>query len=150
MTPDERPSKLGAMLRAQRKASQLSLRDLSDLIGVSFNTLSRVERGQIPDFKNFNLIVDWLGVPASNFLDAEANTSGTPELIARHLRADPNLPADAVQKITEIVSDMYRQLSRPQLALHLRAHKAFLPEAGNLLGEVLDDMQATLLNEAAG
>lgn len=150
MTSDERASKLGAMLRAQRKASQLSLRDLADLIGVSFNTLSRVERGQIPDFKNFNLIVDWLGVPASTFLDTESGTAGTPELIAHHLRADPNLPADAVQQITELVSDMYRRLSRPKLALQLRAHKAFLPEAGNLLGEVLDDMQATLLNEATG
>lgn len=150
MTPDERASKLGAMLRAQRKVSQLSLRDLSDLIGVSFNTLSRVERGQIPDFKNFNLIVDWLGVPAATFLHDESGPVATPEIIAHHLRADPNLPADAVEKITELVTEMYRKLSRPQLALQLRAHRAFLPEAGHLLGEVLGDMQATLLNEASG
>jgi transcriptional regulator with XRE-family HTH domain len=150
MTPEERASRLGAMLRSQRKARQMSLRDLADEIGVSFNTLSRVERGQIPDFKNFNMIVDWLGVPASTFLDPEPQKTGTPEVIARHLRSDPSLTAEAVEKIADLVTDMYRKLSRPKLALHLRAHKAFLPEAGNLLGEVLEDMQNALINEGAG
>ena len=139
---------LGAALRDRRKAKRLSLRDLSEEIGVSFNTLSRVERGYLPDLKNFQLIVDWLGLPADNFLEvAVPDSVPTPEIIARHLQADPSLPREAVEKITELVSEMYRKLSRPQIALHLRAHTTLTPAASQLLGDILGDMQETLSAE---
>jgi transcriptional regulator with XRE-family HTH domain len=139
-------TKLGTALKARRRAKRLTLRDLSDEIGVSFNTLSRVERGHIPDLKNFQRIVDWLEMPAETFTHEDVST---PEIIARHLRNDRRLSDDAASKILVMVDEMYRKLAgeRPALAIHLRSAKTFTPAAGALLADILDDFRSTLLPE---
>lgn len=131
---------LASTLRAERRARRLSLRDLADETGVSFNTLSRVERGHVPDLKNFQRIVDWLGVPAETFLDREVST---PRVIARHLLADSRLSGNAAERIAEMVEDMYRSLAseEPAVAVHLRSARTFTPKAGALLAEILSDMR---------
>lgn len=143
---DPGTTKLGAALKARRRAKRLTLRDLSDEIGVSFNTLSRVERGHVPDLRNFQRIVDWLEMPAETFTHGDVST---PEIIARHLRSDRRLSEDAASKIFAMVDEMYRKLAgeRPALAIHLRSAKTFTPPAGALLAEILDDFQSTLLAE---
>lgn len=145
---DSGAAKLGAALKARRRAERLTLRDLSAEIDVSFNTLSRVERGHVPDLKNFQRIVDWLEMPAEMFTDAVDEVS-TPEVIARHLRGDRRLSEEAATKIYGMVEEMYRRLAgeRPALAMHLRSAKTFTPKAGALLAEILDDFQSTLLAE---
>lgn len=143
--PDLNIDALATLLRARRREKHLSLRDLSDEIGVSLNTLSRVERGHVPDRKNFLRIVEWLEVPAEHFLES-ADESSTPEVIARHLRSDRRLPESAAAQIAEMVEEMYHRLvgEQPAVALHLRSAKTFTPRAGALLAEILSDMQATL------
>jgi transcriptional regulator with XRE-family HTH domain len=132
------------MLRARRREKRLSLRDLADQTGVSFNTLSRVERGHVPDIKNFQRIVDWLEVPAETFLEPDKEPS-TPHTIARHLLADRRLSEDAATQIADLVEEMYNKLSgqRP-LAVHLRSAKTFTPGASALLAEILGDMQSKI------
>lgn len=136
---------LGAILRARRREKHLSLRDLHELTGVSVNTLSRVERGHVPDLKNFRLIVDWLELPAERFLEG-AGEASTPEVIARHLRADRRLPEEAAQRIVKIVEEMYHNLigEQPSLSLHLRSAKTFTPGASTLLADILGEMQSNL------
>jgi transcriptional regulator with XRE-family HTH domain len=136
---------LGAILRARRREKHLSLRDLADQTGVSLNTLSRVERGHVPDLRNFRLIIDWLELPAERFLEG-AGESSTPEVIARHLRADHRLPQDAAAKIAQLVEEMYHELIGKQrtLSLHLRSAKTFTPRAASLLAEMLGEMQANV------
>jgi transcriptional regulator with XRE-family HTH domain len=148
---DSDPGRLGAILKARRRQRQLSLRDLSALIDVSFNTLSRVERGHVPDLANFNRILDWLDLPAEQFLD-EPSRSTTPEAIARHLRADPRLSREAVTQIAKTVEEMYHSLIAEQapMALHLRSARTFTPAAGILLSEVLAEMQEALREEITG
>ena len=117
MTDDPKVQRLGAMLRTRRREQRLSLRDLAAKIGVSLNTLSRVERGPVPDLRNFQRIVDWLDVPADSLLVAEPELTVTPEVIARHLRADQLLSAEAAARISEIVarSGYICVLQRPSL-----------------------------------
>ena len=142
---DSEVANLGAILRARRREKHLSLRDLHDLTGVAVNTLSRVENGDVPDLKNFRLIVEWLELPAERFLEG-AGEASTPEIIARHLRADRRLPAEAARKIVEMVEEMYHQLvaEQPSLSLHLRSAKTFTPGASTLLAEILSEMQSNL------
>jgi transcriptional regulator with XRE-family HTH domain len=142
---DPEIANLGAILRAQRREKHLSLRDLYEITGVSVNTLSRVENGHVPDLKNFRLIVDWLGLPAERFLEG-AGEASTPEVIARHLRADRRLPEAAARRIVEMVEEMYRNLvgEQPSLSLHLRSAKTFTPAASTLLAEILGEMQSNL------
>ena len=138
---------LGAVLKATRRARRLTLRDLADQIGVSFNTLSRVERGHLPDRENFQRIVDWLEVPAERF-HTPADEISTPEVIARHLRSDQRLTREAAAQIASLVEEMYHSLAgqRPRVAVHLRSARTFTPAAGVLLADILSDMQSALLS----
>jgi|SRR5215207_2397489 transcriptional regulator with XRE-family HTH domain len=145
---NDRPniSQLGVLLRQRRRERRRSLRDLADEIGVSLNTLSRVERGHVPDLVNFQRIVDWLDVPADAFLEPASSEASIPEVIARHLRADPRLTDEDAERIAELVEDMYADLvaDHSSLAIHLRSAKTFTPAAGALLSEILTEMRSKL------
>ena len=134
------------MLRARRRAQQLSLRDLADQIDVSFNTLSRVERGHVPDLRNFQRIVDWLDVPAERFLEPKESGPATLRAIVRHLDTDLRLGKEAAAKIASVVEDMYAELAgtHPAVAVQLRSAQTFTPKAGALLNEILEDMIVAL------
>lgn len=148
MSDTTRASQLGATLQARRRAKRLTLRDLADEIGVSLNTLSRVERGYLPDLKNFQRIVDWLEVPAEVFLVPTTDEVSTPEVIARHLHSDQRLSREAAAKIAGVVEEMYHKLvaGQPQVAVRLRSARTFTPAAGVLLADLLSDMQSALLS----
>ena len=137
---------LGDRVRARRLGDGLSLRDASAEIGVSFNTLARVERGHLPDLENFRRITRWLGD-----LDPVPETASTTEAIAAHLRTDPMLPQDAAERISAIVKDLYSALARPpaDVPVHLRAAKTFSPDASRLLGDLLERMHRRLQEEGA-
>ncbi len=139
------PANLGSMLRSRRREGHLSLRDLADNIDVSVNTLSRVERGHVPDLKNFRRIVEWLEVPGERFLESGEMTS-TPRLIAHHLQADHRLSREAAARIAQLVDEMYQQLvvDQPILSIHLRSAQTFTPPAGALLADMLGEMRARL------
>ena len=148
MSSSNRPQ-LGPMLRAERRKRHLSLRDLSDVIGVSVNTLSRVERGHLPDLKNYQRLVEWLEVPADTFLEqtsTEDNAPDTLDMVIHHLRSDTALTPAAVEKLTNVVREMYAELTstQPRLAVHMRSAKTFTPAAGSLLAELLGEMQQSL------
>ena len=141
---------LGEALRAERRRRRLSLRDLADEIDVGFNTLSRVERGHVPDLRNYERITSWLSAPGQVLFNTDADDGSTPDLIARHLYADERLNAAAANKMLQLIRDMYTKLAAPSPAfsVHLRSSQTFLPEVGPLLADVLKDMQAGLVEEA--
>jgi transcriptional regulator with XRE-family HTH domain len=133
---------LGGRIAARRKRLGLSLRDASAESRVSLNTLSRVERGHLPDLENFRRIQVWLGDPQATAREA----TSTPDIIGTHLRTDPLLPSEAAEKIAGIVKDLYEALSKPPRAtpVHLRAARTFTPDAARELGDLLDRMYQRL------
>jgi len=131
----------------------MSLRDLADEVGVSFNTLSRVERGHLPDLTNYNRIVSWLSAPGLSLVGidvAGSEDAGTPELLAKHLYTDPRLNPEHANQMMALIRDMYDQLAvpKPAFAVHLRSGQTFLPEVGALLGSALEDMHLALVEES--
>jgi transcriptional regulator with XRE-family HTH domain len=141
---------LGALVRKRRKELGLNLRDVAVETDVSFNTLSRVERGHIPDLKTFRKLVAWLGVDPGRFFElARIRFESTPEVVADHLRNDPFLPNQAAERIAGIVEDLYRELVRHEqtLTVHLRAAATFKPEAAKQLASLLGDLQSALESE---
>ena len=139
---------LGTFVAGRRAKDGLSLREAAEITEVSFNTLSRVERGQTPDLNSFRKIVDWLGLPAERFFSPPRRRSeSTPDVVEQQLLADPALPDDSARKIASIVADLYSVLVRQesQLAVHLRAAPTFEPRAGELLADMLEDMQSALI-----
>lgn len=137
---------LGPILKARRRERRLSLRDLAEQIGVSFNTLSRVERGHVPDLRTYQRIVEWLDMPAGAFLRSETST---PAAIAQRLRADGKLSQEAADEIAEEVERLYwtRLNEQPPISVHLRSAQTFSPQAGSLLADILTEMQKKLLSE---
>lgn len=132
---------LGERAKAQRETHGLSLRQASAEIGISFNTLARVERGHLPDLQNYQRIVRWLGLAGD-----EVQPESTPETVARHLKTDPALPPEAAKRIADIVNDLYAALVRPPLdtPFHLRAARTFTPDAARHLGDLLEGMKSAL------
>ena len=144
-------SDLGRLVAAERSRRGMSLRDAAAEIGIPFNTLARVEKGRVPDLPKFKRLVEWCGADVNQFFEAQEKAIATTDLIAEHLRADPNLSPEAAQQISGIVSDLYQALAQPQevLAVHLRAEATFRPEAARVLGEMLGDLYTALKEEVA-
>jgi transcriptional regulator with XRE-family HTH domain len=138
---------LGPLVAQRRRDLGLSLREASAVSGVPVATLARIEQGRMPDLGTFRRLVEWIGEkPDRFFLSATERNENTPETIAEHLMADPALPAQAAEKIADIVRDLYQSLASVDkgFAVHLRAAKTFTPPALRVLTGVLDDMQKAL------
>ena len=151
MTDEKFQSRLGEALRVERRRRRLSLRDLADEIGVSFNTLSRIERGHVPELKTYDRIVKWLGAPGQGLFETPGQEPSTPELIAKHLYSDSRLNPEAARKMMALIQDMYASLAtpKPAFAVHLRSSQTFLPEVGTLLADALEDMHRALVKETS-
>src|SRR5690242_6815282 len=138
---------LKVRVRQHRQDLGLSLRAAAAQSDVPFNTLARVEKGDLPDLANFRRIVEWLGLPPELFFQpTRIRTENTPDLIAHHLCRDPNLTDQAARHIAGLVRELYSSLARPprQTRIRLRAAPTFKPEASQLLGELLEVMQDKL------
>lgn len=61
---------LRAALDAQRRAREMSWRDVAKAVGVSPSTMTRLSNGLRPDADGFASMVSWLGVPAENFIES--------------------------------------------------------------------------------
>ncbi|SCL26529.1 Helix-turn-helix domain [Micromonospora nigra] len=139
---------LGRLVHAERlRRGRLSLRAAAEQAEVPFNTLARVEKGDLPDLANFRRIVHWLGLPPERFFQPpRIRTENTPELIAHHLARDPNLTDAAAEKIAGLVRELYTSLVGKQqpIRVHLRASATFKPEASRKLSSLLQQLQQKL------
>lgn len=95
---------LGHELRRRRKEIGISLRDLEGTIGISAATLSRVERGRIPDVGVIERLAAWLGVNVVTAGEQNSEIRTDEDLkrtIAVHLRANKNLSENTARAIAE-------------------------------------------------
>ena len=95
---------LGAELRRIRDERKRSLRQVEEEIGVSAATLSRVERGSIPELTITNKIAAWLGVNVAAAGEATHSIKTDEDLkktIAVHLRANKDLSEEVARAIVE-------------------------------------------------
>lgn len=102
------PHDLGAFLREQRQAAQLSLRQLSDLAGVSNPYLSQIERGlKKPSAEILQQLARALQVSAESLyvhagiLDAVPAPAGTPGVLEA-IAADPALTPRQRAVLTDV------------------------------------------------
>lgn len=138
---------LGRLVRDERRRRGQSLRVAAGEIGTSFNTLSRVERGHVPDLRGFESIVEWLGLdPAAFFVPSRQREITTTESVTHLLRSDPALTGQAAEQISELVATLYGRLATPPLRfnVHLRAASTFKPQAAEALAGILEQMQQAL------
>lgn len=95
---------LGSELRRRRNKLRLSLREVEEQSHVSAATLSRVERGAIPDVDTVTKLAHWLGIAVHAGGKEPALKGANNDLkrtIEVHLRAKKKIPATLARSIAE-------------------------------------------------
>ena len=107
-------SKLAEMIKAKR--GKKGLRIIAEEIGgITAPTLSRIERGNLPDVDSFLKICNWLEVSPEMFTSPETvKEEDSKSLIAAHLRADKNLPKEAADLLIKMINLTYDSLGNPK------------------------------------
>lgn len=86
----------------QEKRGNRGIREVAREIGISHATLSRVERGHLPDLENYQKICKWMGVDVST-VTGVASTS-TPKAIAQvHFRKAPTVSPKTAQALAQMI-----------------------------------------------
>jgi transcriptional regulator with XRE-family HTH domain len=106
---------LGALLRAQRLAANLSLRELSERTNVSNAYLSQLERGlHEPSLTVLRALASALGVPLASLLDR----AGLLERV--------DAEAEPAMRETEAAILRDRELTEPQRTALLSVYRSFI------------------------
>jgi len=105
--------KLGALLRKQREARELSVRDLATRAGVSFSTIARIEQGLFdrPRPEKLAAVADALGLSQSEIMRL-AGYRGLTNLPApaTYLRTKyRNMPSDQLARVTQEVEAVLKR-----------------------------------------
>lgn len=99
---------LAGMIKEKR--GKMGLRDTADQIGdVSPATISRIEKGKIPDVETFIKICKWLGTPTDTFIvgDDNSEVKSNKDHIVAHLRAEKELDQSTVQMLLKMIDMAY-------------------------------------------
>ena len=95
---------LGRMIAEKRAALGYGLRKVAEDIGVSHGTLSRVERGYLPDLDTFGKICHWLEVDPGEVLGTKAATSKTiAPAISVHFRKDQAIQPKTADALAHLI-----------------------------------------------
>lgn len=102
-------------LDSERQQRGLSWRQVAQEAGVGPSTLSRMAQGNRPDVDSFVALVQWLGLPAEQFMRgntagdaAGRQATGPAQAVASLLRADKNLDPDSAAAIDDILQAAMR------------------------------------------
>ncbi|RWQ69330.1 MAG: XRE family transcriptional regulator [Mesorhizobium sp.] len=95
--------------RVMEKRGTQGIRAAAKDIGISHATLSRVERGFLPDLENYRKICNWLGVEPEG---AALRSSGSPrsDVAQVHFRKDPTTSPETAQALAELILAAQRAL----------------------------------------
>ena len=99
-----------------KKRNGRPLREVAEEIGgVSAPTLSRVEKGNLPDLETFMKLCRWLKVSPDDFQTDQRGKNdsadiSSPERICAYLRADRTLPPETAKALTTMIELAYRDL----------------------------------------
>lgn len=108
--------RLHSALEGQRRARGLSWRQVAQQAGVSPSLLSRMGNGHRPDLDGFVALVQWLSLPAEDFMlepDEEEENKPAPEFEAQFvplLRARSDFNEAEQEYLMDIVSATVKKI----------------------------------------
>lgn len=98
---------LGRKLKEKR--GEMGIRDVAAEIGISPATLSRVERGHLPDLETFGKICKWLNIDPAEVLGIRPVESEMPR-VAVHFRKEGVLSPTTAQALAQMIIAAQRAL----------------------------------------
>lgn len=104
--------KLAAMIEKKREGRPYRV-VVEEIGGVSSPTLSRIEKGRLPDLDTFIRICRWLNVSPEELQNSptkveDAREISTRDTVCAFLRADKNLPLETAKALTMMIDLAYR------------------------------------------
>ncbi len=94
-----------------KKRADRGIREVSKEIGISHATLSRVERGFLPDLETFGKICKWLGVDPGEVLRIKVPDSTGAPSVAVHFKKESSLSPTTAQALASLILAAQRALS---------------------------------------
>ena len=95
---------LGELLRKQRGGR--GIREAATEIGISPATLSRVERGNVPDLDTFGKICRWLHLDPGSVLGVETSDQTmnmSPRYATAHYKADQTISPELANALAQMI-----------------------------------------------
>jgi len=85
-----------------RKRGDRGIRAVAKEIGISHATLSRVERGHLPDLENYQKICRWLGIEMASAVGRSSPPVGNP-IPQVHFRKEPTVSPETAQALAQMI-----------------------------------------------
>lgn len=98
---------LGRLAEEKRTKLNVGVRAAAEQVGISAATLSRVERGYLPDLDTFGKICKWLGVDPGQVLGVAHKQPSTPR-VAVHFKKEATLTPTTAQALAQMVLAAHR------------------------------------------
>jgi len=104
---------LGRKLAEHRGA--MGIREAAKLVGISSATLSRVERGHMPDLETFRKICRWLNVDPGEVLGVGSSAAGSEtvaprDIVGVHFRKAQTVKPETAQALAQMILAARRAL----------------------------------------
>jgi len=87
----------------QEKRGDRGIRAAAKEIGISHATLSRVERGHLPDLENYQKICTWLGIEMTAVAGGTPSNPTDAEIPAVHFRKEPAVSPETAQALAQMI-----------------------------------------------
>jgi len=101
-----------AALDSERRAKNLSWRQIAKSAGVSPSTLTRMQQGKSPDVNTFTALSRWLNIPAEKFyMDKLRPIQGTQDpmaVVSTLLRGHKKMNPKALAALQELVNAAFK------------------------------------------
>jgi transcriptional regulator with XRE-family HTH domain len=91
------------------KRGERGVRETAREIGISHGTLSRLERGYLPDLETFGKVCGWLGIDPGEVLGVQA-AAGSPLKVAVHCRKSQALAPETAHALAQMIMAAHRAL----------------------------------------
>lgn len=95
--------------KALAKRGGRGIREVASEIGISPATLSRIERGHLPDIGTFRKVCTWLGADPGEVLGSRPRTA-QPPMAAVHFRKDQTLAPQTAQALAQLILAVQRNV----------------------------------------
>ena len=89
---------IGRLVQAKR--GERGVRAVAKEIGISHATLSRVERGFLPDLENYEKICNWLGIASNTARQPAQEFGNTPQV---HFRREKTATAETAAALATMI-----------------------------------------------
>ncbi len=108
-------AQIGETLRKRR--GEKGIRETARVIGISPATLSRVERGNVPDLTTFGKICKWLKIDPAQVLGVEkpapsgAAAQPAPLVASAHFRVGQTVSPELAKALAELILSAQRMMA---------------------------------------